>query len=78
MTKRLGGHDMGRLQRVYSVTGCYHIMLRGNEKKSIFIDQEHRRKFLLILTNKKTETDISIYAFCLMDKKTGRGLLGRN
>ncbi len=58
---------MGRLQRVYSTTGCYHIMLRGNERKRIFLDDEDRRRFLLILMNKKAETDFSVYSFCLMD-----------
>lgn len=58
---------MARLQRKYSNTGCYHIMLRGNERKKIFLDDEDRSKFINILQRKQSETDLSFYAYCLMD-----------
>lgn len=58
---------MGRVQRKYSSTGCYHIMLRGNERKKIFLDNQDRQRFIDTLEKKKLETDLSIYAYCLMD-----------
>jgi len=58
---------LGRLQRKYSNTGCYHIMLRGNERKKIFLDDGDRLKFIDILHKKQSETNLSFYAYCLMD-----------
>ena len=58
---------MARLQRKYSKTGYYHIMLRGNERKKIFCDEEDRQKFIEIIQKKKIATDILLYAYCLMD-----------
>lgn len=58
---------MARLQRKYSNTGYYHVMLRGNERKKIFRDDEDRLKFISILKKKQSEIDLSFYAYCLMD-----------
>lgn len=58
---------MARTQRTYSSTGCYHIMLRGNEKKNIILDDYDRQRFLEVLLKKKTETELAVYAYCLMD-----------
>lgn len=58
---------MARLQRKYSNTGYYHVMLRGNERKKIFRDSQDRLKFISILEKKQSETDLSFYAYCLMD-----------
>lgn len=58
---------MARLQRKYSNTGYYHIMLRGNERKRIFRDDEDRLRFINILQKKQSETDLSFQAYCLMD-----------
>ena len=35
---------MPRYPRQYSKTGIYHIMLRGNERKDIFIDEDDKRE----------------------------------
>lgn len=43
---------MPREKRKLSKTGTYHIMLRGNERKSIFPEEEDYRKFLQILAAK--------------------------
>ncbi len=58
---------MGRMQREYSKTGCYHIMLRGNERRNIFLDDDDRQRFLETLLNKKYQTELAVYAYCLMD-----------
>ncbi len=58
---------MGRVQREYSQTGYYHIMLRGNERKDIFRDDEDRERFLDTLVKKKKQTGFKLYAYCLMN-----------
>jgi len=57
---------MPRQRRKLSKTGIYHIMLRGNERKSLFPEDEDYRKFLQILTMKKREDSFLLYAYCLM------------
>ncbi len=58
---------MPRQARAYSDTGIYHIMIRGNEKKKIFLDDEDRRYFIGVLFDKLNEEKAEIYAYCLMD-----------
>ena len=57
---------MPRQRRKLSKTGTYHIMLRGNERKSIFPEEEDYRKFLQTLANKKRDDSYLLYAYCLM------------
>jgi len=57
---------MPRTSRQHSSTGVYHVMMRGNGKSDIFIDNEDRYKFLDILYNKKELSEYSLYAYCLM------------
>lgn len=57
---------MPRHSRILSKTGTYHIMMRGNERKDIFYDEEDRVKLLNILQDKKTISQCEIYAYCLM------------
>ncbi|MEN6390483.1 MAG: transposase [Syntrophomonas sp.] len=58
---------MARVQREYSPTGCYHIMMRGNERKSIFLDDNDRQRFLDTVLKKKHEFGLVVYGYCLMD-----------
>ncbi len=58
---------MPRYQRVISETGIYHVMLRGNERKNLFFDDEDRLRFLETLSIKKKEVGFILYAYCLMD-----------
>lgn len=44
---------MPRQARSKSTTGIYHVMLRGNERKPVFLDEEDKRKFIDILLQKK-------------------------
>ena len=57
---------MPRQRRELSKTGTYYIMLRVNERKSIFPEEEDYRKFLRILANKKRDDSFLLYAYCLM------------
>lgn len=59
--------NMPRQARIYSETGIYHIMLRGNEKRKIFLDDEDRKRFVYTLFEKASEEKSNIYAYCLMD-----------
>lgn len=56
-----------RQQRAKSSSGYYHIMIRGNERKAIFLDDKDRLRFIEILYEKKESNRFSLQAFCLMD-----------
>lgn len=58
---------MPRQMRILSESKIYHIMIRGNEKKDIFLDDEDRDRFLHIISEKNKEKRWHIYAYCLMD-----------
>lgn len=58
---------MPRTARQVSITHTYHVMLRGNEKKKIFIDAQDKSVFTNILYNKKKDNDFCLYAYCIMD-----------
>jgi len=50
-----------------SNSGYYHVMLRGNEKKDIFLGDEDKRRLLEIILNKKQDDAFYLHAYCLMD-----------
>ncbi len=58
---------MARQPRKISNTGVYHVMIRGNEKRNIFYDDEDRMHFLNIVQTKVRLTKTKLYAYCLMD-----------
>ncbi|SHH09415.1 REP element-mobilizing transposase RayT [Thermosyntropha lipolytica DSM 11003] len=58
---------MPRSRRIKSQSGCYHVILRGNEKRPIFLDDEDRLRFLSTLQIKKKQQGFCVYAFCLMN-----------
>jgi len=71
---------MPRLQRVQSKSLVYHVMLRGNERKNIFIDDKDKDRIIEILFDKK-EARYKLYAYCVMDnhlhlviKEEGEGI----
>ena len=37
---------MPRIERKKSTSGIYHIMIRGNEQRDLYIDDEDRMRFL--------------------------------
>jgi hypothetical protein len=49
------GDYMSRTARLLSKSGVYHIMLRGNEKKAVFCDDEDRIKYLATMLKMKEE-----------------------
>lgn len=58
---------MPRQARSISETGIYHIMLRGNERKKIFLDDDDRLQFINTMFDKLIEEKSEIYAYCLMN-----------
>ena len=57
---------MPRMARVKSSTGVYHIMWRGINRQSIFIDDEDNEKFLQVLNKSKEVCEFDLYGYCLM------------
>lgn len=58
---------MPRQKRLLSPTHIYHVMVRGNTGRDIFIDDEDRQKLLKVIYNKKREKEFILYAYCLMN-----------
>jgi putative transposase len=56
-----------RQQRTRSGSGYYHVMLRGNEKKNIFMDEDDKQRFIETVNRMKQEKRFYLHAFCLMD-----------
>jgi len=56
---------MPRHARVLNDKQIYHIMLRGNNKEKIFIDDKER--ILDTIEDKKQKGEFYLYAFCIMD-----------
>ena len=57
---------MPRAARKISKTGFYHIIIRGVNRKAIFIEDEDRHMFLRLLKYYKIETQCEVYSYCLM------------
>ena len=72
---------MPRKTRIPSESNIYHVMIRGNERKNLFLDDEDRLRFLdtmrrlveltrsesTVPSKLKKEKKFYIYAYCLMD-----------
>ncbi len=58
---------MPRIQRIRSCTGIYHVMVRGNERKDIFNNNDDKEKFRKILIKTKKKTKLELYSYCLMN-----------
>ena len=57
---------MPRRSRERSVSGIYHVMVRGVNKQAIFVDNEDYRWYLEILKELKESIRFDILAYCLM------------
>jgi REP element-mobilizing transposase RayT len=58
---------MPRHARKQSESSIYHIMIRGNERKEIFYENEDRIRFLDTLKKMREDGNYDIYAYCLMN-----------
>lgn len=57
---------MSRAKRARCQAKTYHVMMRGNERRAIFLDDEDYGRFLHILRSKGAGQDYLLYAYCLM------------
>jgi REP element-mobilizing transposase RayT len=58
---------MSRKARQLSSTKIYHVIIRGNRKEDIFLEDEDKRRFIKILKKIKQKDEYELYAFCLMN-----------
>ena len=58
---------MPRYARILNEKQVYHIMLRGNNREKIFIDDEDKSRIVETLGEKKKNEAFFIYAYCIMD-----------
>lgn len=57
---------MPRTAREKSKTGIYHIMMRGIDKRHIFLQNQDYQQFLLQLQRAKKKSEGKLLAYCLM------------
>lgn len=58
---------MARVPRTKSSTGYYHVVLRGNNRNTLFFENQDRLTFLEYLGKQKDKDLVLINAYCLMD-----------
>lgn len=58
---------MPRQARIKSITGIYHIMLRGIDKRDVFLENEDKIKFLESVEKAKEKGKFKVLGYCLMD-----------
>jgi putative transposase len=65
---------MARPLRIDRPDGWYHLTARGNERKSIFRDDHHRRHFLDLPAERVARFAVRLHGFVLMDKSLSSGV----
>jgi REP element-mobilizing transposase RayT len=58
---------MSYVPRIEVPHGSFHVGTRGNNKRQVFLDDDDRKRFLLLLGKVARKYAWSIYAYCLMD-----------
>lgn len=58
---------MPRIQRLRDEFSTYHVIMRGNEKKNIFWNDDDRIRFLTTIAKAKGKYNFLVYAYCLMN-----------
>ena len=57
---------MPRIARVCVINYPHHITQRGNNRETVFFDDDDRKFYLKILSKYRDEWDFEIWAYCLM------------
>ncbi len=57
---------MARTSRLESSTGIYHIMVRGINRQSIFIEERDHLRYIDSLRECQEKVGLEVYAYCLM------------
>lgn len=58
---------MSRLPRIEVENGVYHVVARGNERRSIFVGVADRECFLEVLAHAAARYRLAVLSYCLMD-----------
>ena len=58
---------MPRLARLKGLNTTYHIIMRGNERKNIFLNDKDKQRFIETLIRMKEKYNYKLEAYCLMD-----------
>jgi len=58
---------MPRIARIIAAGYPHHITQRGNNRATVFFDDEDRQTYLKLLSRQADRYHISIWAYCLMD-----------
>lgn len=58
---------MPRQPRLILDNVCYHIITRGNQQQTVFLDEKDRHKYMWILLKYKQQYKSKIYGWCLMN-----------
>lgn len=61
---------MPRIFRILPEEGCLHILTRGNNRQTVFHDDEDYNAYLGFLRRYKQENKIKVYHYCLMPNHT--------
>lgn len=69
---------MPRMARVKSSTKVYHVILRGNAKQDIFLNQQDYEKFIKEIGKTKEKYQYELYAYCLMTNHVHMILFDKN
>ncbi|MDY5122612.1 MAG: transposase [Treponema sp.] len=57
---------MSRKNRELNEIGCYHIIIRGNNKQTLFYDNSDFNFFIKRMNKYTNELNIELYGYCLM------------
>jgi putative transposase len=57
---------MPRTARITVENGCYHIITRGNQKQSVFLEPYDYERYLSFIKKYKKKFRFKLYCFCLM------------
>ncbi len=58
---------MAREQRIHYETAIYHVIVRGNNRAQVFLNEEEKRKYLQIIADYREKYDFHLYAYVIMD-----------
>ncbi len=58
---------MPRIARIVAVGYPHHITQRGNNRQTVFFDDEDKSTYLKLLAKNSQRFDLKIWAYCLMD-----------
>ncbi|MDF0665015.1 MAG: transposase [Nitrospira sp.] len=58
---------MARPLRIEFPGALYHMTARGNARQDIFLDDEDRQRFLVVLAHVVSRFQLRLHAYCLMD-----------